>query len=273
MIDMLWVPVCAGVLLAIIAGPLGSFIVWQRMAYFGESLAHASLLGVALGVFYQQPALLSTVISCVGVAVFLGLLQKRVNVSINTLLGIVAHSLLALGLVVSSLLPGGQINLEALLFGDLLMLDQGSLMVLLVVVLVVLLYVSVYWKALLNIAVDENLARIEGIPVDRLQCITLILLATAIAVFIHAVGLLLIVSLLIIPAATAQGFCRTPLQMVLMSSILCLLAVAGGMCLSWEADTPAGPSVVIFAGALFFLSITIKQIMTVKQHKREDIQY
>lgn len=258
MIDLLLIPLCAGFLLALVAGPMGAFVVWQRMAYFGESLAHASLLGVALGLFWQQPVFVSTLAGCALVAVLLWFLQQQVNVSMNTLLGIVAHSFLALGLVVGSVLPGGQLNLEALLFGDLLVIDSEGLWILLAVTVIALVFVFSNWRGLVNMAVDESLARVEGVAVDRLQFLLLLVLALIIAAFVHTVGLLLIVSMLIIPAASAQVFCRSPMQMVICSSVLCGLAVLGGVGLSWQIDSPAGPSIVLCASVLFIAVIVLR---------------
>jgi zinc transport system permease protein len=247
----------AGLALALVAGPLGSFVVWRRMAYFGDTLAHAALLGVALGFLLDISPTLAVVVGCIVLAVLLVTLQQRQPLAADTLLGILAHSTLSLGLVTVSLLDEVRVDLMAYLFGDLLAVGTGDLLWIVGGSALVLGVLAWLWRPLLALTVHEELARVEGLPVGALRLALMLLIAVVIAVAMKIVGVLLITSLLIIPAAAAQRHARSPEQMAAGASLVGLLAVCGGLALSWYQDTPAGPSIVVSAAGLFLLSFLL----------------
>jgi zinc transport system permease protein len=255
--DFLLHALLAGLALATVAGPLGSFVVWRRMAYFGDTLSHAALLGVALGLLLDVSPILAVTAGCVLLAVLLVVLQQRQPLASDTLLGILAHSTLSLGLVVLSFMQDVRIDLMSYLFGDLLAVGSGDLLWILGGSLLVLLVLLPLWRSLLAITVHEELARVEGLPVAGIRLALMLLIAVVIAVAMKIVGVLLITSLLIIPAAAAQRHARTPEQMALGASLLGMLAVCAGLALSWYQDTPAGPSIVVAAATLFLLSFVL----------------
>lgn len=255
--DFLLNALIAGLALALVAGPLGSFVVWRRMAYFGDTLAHAALLGVALGFLFDISPTLSVALCCVLLAILLVTLQRRQPLATDTLLGILAHSALSLGLVTVSLLDEVRVDLLAYLFGDLLAVGSTDLVWIVVGSLLALTVLVWLWQPLLAITVHEELARVEGLPVDALRLALMLLIAVVIAVAMKIVGVLLITSLLIIPAASAQRHARTPEQMAIGASLVGLAAVCGGLTLSWQYDTPAGPSIVVSAAALCLLSFLL----------------
>ncbi|WP_312597905.1 zinc ABC transporter permease subunit ZnuB [Stutzerimonas nitrititolerans] len=254
MADFLLNALLAGLALALVAGPLGSFVVWRRMAYFGDTLSHAALLGVALGLMLEVNLTLAVVVCCVLLAVLLVTLQQRQPLASDTLLGILAHSTLSLGLVSLSFMDEVRVDLMGFLFGDLLAISPSDLAWIVGGSTLVLLMLIALWRPLLAITVHEELARVEGLPVAAIRLALMLLIAVVIAVAMKIVGVLLITSLLIIPAAAAQRHARTPEQMACGASLLGLLAVCLGLALSWYQDTPAGPSIVVSAAGLFLLS-------------------
>jgi zinc transport system permease protein len=254
--DFLINALLAGLALALVAGPLGSFVVWRRMAYFGDTLSHGALLGVALGLILNVSPALAVTVGCVLLAILLLGLQQRQPLASDTLLGILAHSTLSLGLVAISFMEV-RIDLMAYLFGDLLAVGPTDLAWILGGSALVLLLLIPLWRPLLAITVHEELARVEGLPVAAIRLALMLLIAVVIAVAMKIVGVLLITSLLIIPAAAAQRHARTPEQMAAGASVLGLLAVCAGLSLSWYQDTPAGPSIVVSAAALFLLSFAL----------------
>ncbi|MDB1123438.1 zinc ABC transporter permease subunit ZnuB [Vibrio algarum] len=254
MIEFLLPAIFAGLGIAIIAGPLGSFVVWRRMAYFGDTLAHASLLGLALGVLLDINIYLALVVCCLAIAVLLVILQKRQLVGTDTLLGILAHSALSLGLVAVSFLDDVRIDLMSYLFGDLLSVSPSDIYFIYLGVIVISFILYCFWQPLLSSTVSEELAAVEGTNIDLMRLILMLLVGTVIAVGMKFVGALIITSLLIIPSATARKFSNTPERMVLLSSLIGCISVLLGITLSWQYDTPAGPSVVVSAAALFMLS-------------------
>ncbi len=255
--DFLLNALLAGLALALVAGPLGSFVVWRRMAYFGDTLAHAALLGVALGFLLDISPTLAVTVGCVLLALLLVALQQRQPLASDTLLGILAHSTLSLGLVTVSLLDEVRVDLMAYLFGDLLAVGPGDLLWIVAGSALVLALLAWLWRPLLAITVHEELARVEGLPVAAIRLALMLLIAIVIAVAMKIVGVLLITSLLIIPAAAAQRHARTPEQMAGGASAIGLCAVCAGLALSWYQDTPAGPSIVVSAAALCLLSFLL----------------
>ena len=258
MLEFLLPSILAGLGIALIAGPLGSFVVWRKMAYFGDTLAHASLMGLALGFLFNINLYLALLICCLMLAVLLVTLQKQKLVATDTLLGILAHSALSLGLVAVSFLDNVRVDLMSYLFGDLLAVSPTDLVFIYTGAGVIGLVLAIFWRPLLSTTVNEDLAAVDGINIDLMRLILMLLVGIVIAVGMKFVGALIMTSLLIIPAATARKFSSTPEQMALFASIIGSIAVCGGLSLSWFYDTPAGPSVVISAAAMFMLSQMVK---------------
>ncbi|MFH0256369.1 zinc ABC transporter permease subunit ZnuB [Vibrio rumoiensis] len=254
MFDILLPSILAGLGIAIIAGPLGSLVVWRKMAYFGDTLAHASLLGLALGFLLDINLYLALVVCCLGLAVLLAALQEQKVIATDTLLGILAHSSLSLGLVAVSFLDNVRVDLMSYLFGDLLAIGPSDLTFIYLGGAVIMALVIFFWRSLLSTSISEELASVEGINVPLMRVVLMLLVGLVIAVGMKFVGALIITSLLIIPAATARRFARTPEQMAIGASCIGIVSVLGGLSLSWFYDTPAGPSVVISAAAMFMLS-------------------
>jgi len=242
----------AGWLLSLMSGPLGSFIVWRRMAYFGDTLAHSALLGVTLGFVFDVNLNLAIILCAVFVALILASLQRQHFIPSDTLLGLMAHTTLAAGLVTLSQLDNVRIDLNAYLFGDLLAVNREDLFIMALGSALVLIVLSRMWRGLLAASVSEELAQVEGYPVARLRLMFMVLLAVVIASAMKLVGVLLITAMLIIPAAAARPYSQGPKQMAILATLISMLAVALGLGLSYQFDTPAGPSIVL-ASALFFL--------------------
>ena len=241
----------SGISLALVAGPLGSFIVWRRMSYFGDTLAHSALLGIALGLITDSNPQMSIIVSCLLFAFLLTLLDRRPSISTDTLLGILAHSSLALGILILALADSVRVDLEAYLFGALLTIGNADLVWVLVVVSLVAIVLSVFWNDFLSITIHAEIAEIEGANVNRLNLILVLLIALTIAVSMKIVGVLLITSLLIIPPAAARPMATTPEQMAVKASIIGCISVVLGLVSAFYFDVPVGPSIVVVATLIF----------------------
>lgn len=262
MIDILQYALAAGLMLALLTGPLGALVVWQRLAYYGDTLAHSALVGVALGLALQINVQLAVTLTCVAIAVALTAMQRMQATTIDSLLGIFAHSGLALGLVAISLLSSTPVDLNAFLFGDLLAVTPMDLAALAAVVLVVAFIVWRRWNALVAVAAHPELAAVEGLNVDRLRLLLMVLIAVTVATAMKVVGVLLITAMLIVPAATVSRFSRSPEQVALGATIVGMLAVAGGLGSAWLLDTPAGASIVLFATLVFVVAQLLRSLST-----------
>jgi zinc transport system permease protein len=250
----------AGLALVLIAGPLGVFIVWRRMAYFGDTLSHSALLGVAVGFLLGVSVSITTIIICLVIAALMLLVQRQKALGQDTFLGILAHSSLAFGMIALSFTENVRVDLMAYLFGDILAVNQQQLLFIWAVSLITLAITYLIWNRLLFIAIDEELAHVEGINVPLMGAIYLFMLALLVAIAMKIVGMLLITALLIIPAATARYFAKTPEQMAIIASFVGLLALTGGLGISLQWDTPTGPSIIVMATVLFTLGIIKKSI-------------
>ena len=251
--DFLIRALLGGLGVALAAGPLGAFIVWRRMAYFGDTLAHSGLLGVALGIVLQVNPQLGVAATCLLIAIILVLLQRQRALAVDTLLGILAHTSLSLGLVTLAFLETVRIDLTGYLFGDILAISPDDLYWIWGGAGLALAALGWLWRPLLAATVHEELAQVEGVPVFAVRLAFMLLIAIVIAVAMKVVGILLITSLLIIPAATARRFARSPESMALLAGGLGCIAVGAGLWASLRWDTPAGPSVVVAATTLFAL--------------------
>ncbi|MBT4426735.1 MAG: hypothetical protein HOC88_07545, partial [Rhodospirillaceae bacterium] len=218
-----------GIGVALLAGPLGCFVVWRRMAYLGDSLAHGALLGVALGLALGIDFTLGIIAVCVALVAMLLLLQRQRRLAGDTLLVILAHGALSLGLVAVSFVHGARLDLMAYLFGDILAVSHADLIWIYAGGVVILIVIAFIWRPLLAITVHEELARAEGARVTLVSIIFMLLIALSVALAMKVVGVLLIASLLVIPAAAARRLAHTPEQMAVLASVAGCLAVAGGL--------------------------------------------
>lgn len=243
----------AGVGVAILAAPLGCFIVWRRLAYFGDTLAHAALLGVALGLLLNINISLSVFVLPLLLAATLWVLEKRTFVSSDALLGLMSHSTLALGLVLLSFITTTRVDLNALLFGDILAVSKQDILQIYGGGAVALVVLAFIWRPLFATTVNMEIAKAEGQNPERMRICFLFLLAFVIAIAMKIVGVLLITALLIIPATTSRQFASSPIQMACIGSIFGVLAVVAGLYSSLNFDTPTGPSIVVASLVLFLL--------------------
>jgi zinc transport system permease protein len=253
--DFLWRALLGGIGVALVAGPLGCFVVWRRMAYFGDSLSHSALLGIALGFLLGIDLVIGVIACCVAVALLLVGLQRQKRWGVDTLLVILSHSALSIGLVVIGLMPNLRVDLTGYLFGDILAVGRVDVAWIYGGGLGVLAALAAIWRPLLSLTVHEELARAEGVAAARTQLVFALLIAVAVALAMKVVGILLVSALLIIPAATARRFARTPEQMAVAAAGLGILAVLGGLAASLRLDTPGGPSIVVAAALLFALAL------------------
>lgn len=245
----------AGIGLALTAGPLGCFVVWRRMAYFGDTMAHSALLGVALSLLFSINLTVSVFFVAAMVSVLLLLLQRRQALSADALLGILSHSTLAIGLVMVAFMTWVRIDLIGFLFGDILAVTPADIAIVWGGGAFVLAVMAWLWRPLLASTVNAELAEAEGLRPERARLIFMLLMALVIAIAMKIVGIMLITSLLIIPAAAARRFSATPERMAVLASLIGALAVAAGLFGSLHYDTPSGPSIVVAALVLFIGSL------------------
>lgn len=252
--DFLVRAVLGGSVVALVAGPFGAFVVWRRMAFFGDTLAHAALLGVAAGLLIGADVQIGILTAVVLAALLLARSRRGGVVSDDAFLGILSHSALALGLVALGFLRGVAVDLQAYLFGDILAISRAELWWILGGGGAALGALGLLWRPLLAETVSADIAHVEGVNIDRVRGLFLLLLALVVGVAIKLVGVLLITALLVVPASAARVLSRSPEQMAVIAGVIGVASVAAGLAASWHWDTPAGPSIVVAAAVIFLLS-------------------
>lgn len=255
--DFVLYALAAGIGIAVVMGATGVFVVWRRMAYFGDTLAHSALLGVALGFLLGIDVNIGIVGVCLALAIGMVFLRRQRHLAEDTLLGILAHSSLALGLVSISFIAALRVDLMSYLFGDILAVSTTDIVWIYGGGAVALGALVWLWRDLIAITVHEDLARIEGVNVLRTQIAFMTLFALVIAMAMKVVGILLVTALLIIPAAAARRFARTPEQMAVFAAIAGAVAVAAGLQGSLLWDLPSGPAIVCAAAGIYLISIVV----------------
>lgn len=256
--ELLLPALLVGVLVAVCAGSLGCFVIWRRMAFFSDALAHSAVLGTALALLAGIQPVYGLIGYGLLVALLLARFDKSLQYSGDTLLAMLAQTSLALGVLLLPL-AGRTVSLEALLFGDILAVGRADVWLTALVALVIAGLLLALHRPLIDLCVDEELAAIEGVPVGRIKALLFCLLVALIAVAVQMVGVLLVGALLLMPAATARRFASTPHSMLLLAPGVGVLAVLGGLAMAWYVDTAAGPSIVVAAAALWLLSLGRRQ--------------
>lgn len=250
--EFFWRALIGGVGVACIAGPLGAILVWRRMAYFGDTLAHGGLLGVTLGLILNLSPVAGILIVALLLALTLTGMQRQVYIASDTFLGILSQTTLALGMIALVLVKGNSVDVMGYLFGDILTLTKTEVAQIYIGGALALVGLLFLWRQLLSATVHEDLARVEGVKIEWVRFAYLVLLAGIVALAIKIIGILLITALLIIPVAVVRPFSRSPEQLVLFASAVGALSVIVGLFSSYYWDVPSGPAIVCVLAILFF---------------------
>lgn len=268
--DFFFRAVLGAIGVAIVTGPLGCFVVWRRLAYFGDTLSHSALLGVALAILLEVNITLAVFVISILMSLALLTLRQIAPLSSDALLGLLAHSTLALGLIALSFMTWVRVDLLGFLFGDVLAINQLDLVIIGLGGTIVLFVLQLIWRSLFAATVSPEIARAEGLQPERAEIIFMILMASVIAISMKIVGVLLITALLIIPAAAARNFSNSPEQMAVFAILIGILSVIIGLQSSLTWDTPAGPSIVAALLVIFIAStLSIGQVRKIRARHRK----
>src|SRR5687768_9448803 len=243
----------AGAAVALAAGPLGCLVVWRRMSYFGDTIAHGALPGVALGIALGFDPILGVLGVAVVVALMVLAFRRGRRLPNDAILGMLSHSALSIGIIGLAFMSAVRVDITALLFGDILAVSWAEVWLTAAGAAAILVLLALTWRPFVAATVDEDLARAEGVPVAALSVFFMLLVAGVVALAMKVVGVLLVTALLVIPAVTARRLARSPEQMAVLAPLFGVASVAAGLILSLYADTPSGPSIVVGAFALFVI--------------------
>jgi len=258
--DFLVRSVIAGLIMIAIAAPMGCLMVWQRLAFLSDTLGHAAVLGVGLGLMLQLLPIFGVLAVALVIVFSLSRVSSFNTALTETTLAIISHTGLAGGIILVGLLPSQSVNLEAILFGDLLATTRTDLVSLLVTTSILLGILRHHWRAFVAVSVSREIAQAEGIEVRRVQFLMYLMIALLVAVMMKVMGVLLIAAMLVIPTTSARLFSRSPEQMVAVSALYGLGALAGGIAGSFHFDFQTGPAIVVSATALLLITLGFKRI-------------
>ncbi len=258
--DFLLRSLLAGVIMVAIAAPMGCLMIWQRLAFLSDTLGHAAVMGVGLAILLQLQPIVGVLAVGLLIVFSLSRATRFDNALSETTLAIVSHTGLAGGIILLGLMPGRAVNLEAILFGDLLAISLVDLVTLGLTTLVLVIGLVHHWRAFVAVSVSREIAQAEGIEVRRVQFLMYMMIALLVAVMMKVMGVLLIAAMLVIPTTSARLLSRSPEQMVLVSALFGLGALAGGITGSWHFDWQTGPAIVVSATGLLLLTLLLRRL-------------
>ncbi len=245
----------AGAGIAILAAPAGCVLVWKRMAFYGDALAHSTLFGIAIGMLWQADLRLAALVASILFALLLLWMERRQYLASDALLGIVSHTAFATGLILLSLAPRFSGDLHGFLFGDILAIGMDDIALIYIAVALVAVCLAVLWRSLVLITLHPSLAAMQRIRVSLVNTSMMLMIAVIVVLGIQIMGVLLITSLLIIPSAAARSLSRSPEQMVCWAAVIGICSVCVGVFSSYLANIPTGPAIVVAASLFFALSL------------------
>ncbi|MBX7146680.1 MAG: metal ABC transporter permease [Alphaproteobacteria bacterium] len=241
----------AGIGVALLSGPLGCFLIWQRLAFFSDTLAHSALLGIGISLWFHLNPLWGIFLVTLIIAFLLTITRHKKILIHDGFLNLLSTTSLSLGLILISVNPGVQSNLMTYLFGDILTITFKDIILIYCMGGIFLTVIWIFWRPLLAVTVDPDLAVIHKIPIIKIRLLFMVMIAITIAVAIQIMGIILITALFIIPAMVARYFSSSPEKMVLLATLIGIFVVIGGLILSFYLDWPAAPSMVLMATTFF----------------------
>jgi zinc transport system permease protein len=255
--DFLVRSIVAGLLMVSIAAPMGCLMVWQRLAFLSDTLGHAAVMGVGLGLLLQLPAMFGVLAVVILIVVSLSQVTSFNTALSETTLAIISHTGLAAGLILLGVLPANTVSLEAILFGDLLAVTLSDLGMILVTTIVLAALLIKHWRSFVAVSVSREIAQAEGIEVRKVQLIMYMMIALLVAVMMKVMGVLLIAAMLVIPTSSARVLSSSPERMVIFSALFGFAALAGGILSSFHFDWQTGPAIVLSATTLLLVTLVV----------------
>ncbi|WP_264337340.1 metal ABC transporter permease [Wolbachia endosymbiont (group B) of Dolichovespula media] len=251
----------AVIMISLVTGALGSFMVWQRLSYLGDSLSHSSLLGIALALIFNISPSVSIMLIAIMFAILLSLNFNKLY-SADTILNIVTNVVLSSSLILMSFLPSGNNSIISSLFGDILMIDQSNIISIFLTSVIVTLILIFRWRYWLMISINQDLATVEKVNVNFVRLEFLIILAIFIAISAQLIGILLIAAFLLIPAASARLISKTPMQMIIVATVFSVISGVSGLILSASFDLLTGPAIILIAAVYLIIAYFIRLVLS-----------
>lgn len=268
----------AGVLVSIACGIIGTYVVINRIVFISGGIAHAAYGGIGLGYFFkynllpvwfagsalvldQRPGyfpLVGAVIFSLGAALAMGWVQRNTQERADTIIGVMWAVGMSIGIIFVDLTKGYKVDLMSYLFGSILAVEKSELLIILLLDLIIITLVSLFYKELLALSFDKTFTTIQNVPVNAINSILLCLIALTVVILMRVVGLIMVISMLTIPAAISGQFVKDMKKMMLLSIALGIVFNVGGLWLSYAWNLTSGASIILVAGSSYLLSMGLK---------------
>ena len=258
MIRSLIVAVSVGLMLPL----LGSYVINRNLGFMGDAIAHASLPALVFGLLIGVNILIAAIPAAILLALLLGYLINKSNIGEDTAIGIIFSSFFALGFILLSIFKNIALNVEDLLFGQILGVSSFDVSITLILTTIVIITSFILYKQFLFISFDPKGAKVAGIKVNLFNNIFLVLLSLAIIAALQSVGIILVLSMLITPAAAAKLIMKSFPNAMIAGSIFGIIASMSGLYLSYYLDFPSGPSMALTATLIFIIVWILKRTIS-----------
>jgi len=254
--------VVVGLLASLACGVMGSYVVVRRIVFISGGIAHTVLGGMGIAYYYGWPPLHGAVVSALVAAVIIGFVSIRYHQYEDTIIGALWSIGMAVGILFIYKTPGYNVDLMTYLFGNILMVGRDSIRLLVCLDAVILLLVWVFYRRFLAVCFDEEYSELQGIPVVGTYLLLLCLIALTVVILIQVVGIILVIALLTLPAATARHYARSLGQMMILASLFGVLFTTAGLFVSYGPNLPAGATIVVISGSVYLLVTMLKGVAT-----------
>lgn len=246
--------VLAGILASVACGIVGTYVVVKRIGFLAGGIAHAVLGGMGVAYYYGRDPVSGALAAALIAAVVIGWIHLRWNQQEDTLIGAIWATGMAIGIIFISRTPGYTADLMSYLFGNILMVPRSELLFMAGLDLLIILVVLLFYKQFLAITFDEEYTRLRGVPVDFVYLLLLCMVAVTVVLLIQVVGLILVIALLVLPAAVAAQYVGSVGRIMVLAAFLGVVFTAGGLSLSYGPDLPAGATIILLAGGVYLVS-------------------
>jgi zinc transport system permease protein len=258
----------AGLLASLGCGVIGTYVVVKRISFLAGGIAHSVLGGMGAAQYYGLDPLAGALMAAVASALLLGWVRLAWKAQEDTMIGALWAIGMAVGVVFIAKTPGYQSDLMGYLFGNILLVPRESLWFMAALDALLLSLVWAYHRQLLAVVFDEELARLRGLPVAFFYLLLLVMVAVTVVLLVQVVGLILVLALLTLPAAVAGHYVHTLTRMMVLATLLGALISTAGLALSYGPDLPAGPTIVLLAGAVYLTSALVTQGLLARRARR-----
>lgn len=260
--------IIACLLASVGCGIIGTYVVVKRVGFLAGGIAHTVLAGMGVAYFVGSSPMLGAVIAAVISAVLIGLIKLRWKQDEDILIAVFWSVGMAIGILFISQTPGYNIDLMSYLFGNILLVKKQDLLLMFLLDIAIITTVLLFYKQFLATAFDEEFASLRGVPVELFYIIMLCMIALTVVLLINIVGLILVIALLIMPAASAAQFAGSIARMMVVSIILSMVITLSGLLISYQPDLPSGSTIIVLAGLVYTVSVLSRQIITRRNKRR-----